>query len=293
MKVLVTGANGQVGSEVVNRAQNYGMEIVSLDRDQLDISDDKSVLKLIVTHNPLVIINAAAYTAVDKAEEEQQQAYAINQHGVENLVEACKSLDIPLFHISTDYVFDGEKIGAYLESDQPNPQSNYGKSKLQGDMAASKWHKHIILRVAWVFGVKGNNFVKTMLRLGRDKSELSIVNDQTGAPTFAGDIAEVLLNLCQQYKDSHQLKWGVYHYTGKDAVTWFQFAQEIFKQALRLGVLSSIPKLKPIETSKYPTPAQRPKNSVLNCSKINKAFNIEFKDWRIGLEQVILQEKNT
>lgn len=292
MKIVVTGAGGQVGSELVQQGENLSFTVVAADRTVLDISQRDAVKRFIQKQQPDIVINAAAYTAVDKAETEPELVFAINRDGVTYLAESCAIANIPLFHISTDYVFDGAQKKAYVEDDTPNPCGIYGQSKLAGELALVRENtQHIILRVAWVFAAKGNNFVRTMLRLGSGRDSLSVVADQHGAPTWAGDIAKTLLLLAEQYRDTKSLPWGIYHYAGIPSTTWFGFAETIFAQSQSLNMLSSPPALQAISTDQCPTPAKRPQNSLLNCQKINAMFDIEQADWRIGLTKVLKEWK--
>jgi len=293
MKVLVTGGHGQVGSELERLCSVKGHEILLTDHQHLDITDTQSVSVILKKYSPDVCINAAAYTAVDKAEEDRDRVFAVNRDGAANLAIACRELDIPLLHISTDYVFDGSKADAYLEEDVPSPASVYGQSKWEGDQSVIRTHeKHIILRVAWVFAANGHNFVKTMLRLGAERDQVGIVADQRGGPTWAGDIASALLEIAEQYIKGKSIKWGVYNYVGQPSVSWHEFAATIFDQAVELGLQERAPTLKAISTSDYPTPAKRPMNSVLDCSKIYTNFGIDQPDWRVGLKQVLQELKD-
>ncbi len=226
MKLLITGAKGQVGTELVAAAFIRGHEVHGFGSKELDISNLEQVNNTVQKIKPDVIINAAAYTAVDKAETEQELAYSVNSYGSENLATACQEQDIPLLHISTDYVYDGEKQSPYLETDRTNPMGVYGASKLEGDQKIQKtWHKHIILRVSWVFGEQGNNFVKTMLRLSQQRDELSIVDDQFGAPTSAKAISTCLLDILETAEfNQPQCPWGIYNLQSDPGVTWFGFA---------------------------------------------------------------------
>ncbi|MEJ1404687.1 MAG: dTDP-4-dehydrorhamnose reductase [Candidatus Sedimenticola sp. (ex Thyasira tokunagai)] len=288
MKIMITGSNGQVGSELNVRARTMGFDVIAVDCDQLDITQRDAVNDFISRYSPDLVINAAAYTAVDKAEEEVAIAFAVNRDGPLYLANACAERDIPLFHISTDYVFDGEKEAPYTESDQPNPQGVYGQSKLEGELAvASALVQQITLRVAWVFGATGANFVRTMLRLGGERAELGVVADQYGGPTYAGDIAETLLMLAEKIDRGDALQWGLYHYIGSPATSWHGFAEEIFKQAVSHGMLEKSPNVNRITTEEYPTPATRPKNSVLDSQRINEIFGVEQPDWRQGLDRVL------
>jgi dTDP-4-dehydrorhamnose reductase len=254
----------------------------------LDISNQDAVNAYIENCKPNILINAAAYTAVDKAESEKELAYAINRDGAIYLAQACLAANIPLFHISTDYIFDGTKNSAYIETDIPNPQSVYGKSKLEADLAIeSIIENHIILRVSWVFGALGNNFVKTMLRRSLEGEELKIVSDQQGSPTWAGAIALTLLDIAKRYDEGNPIQWGTYHYSSQPTTTWYEFADNIFDQAVDLGMMEKRPKIDPICTEEFPTAAARPLNSVLDCSKIIKALRTKQPDWHIGLNEVL------
>jgi dTDP-4-dehydrorhamnose reductase len=295
MKVLITGAKGQVGCELLQGelADKLAMHVVGFDRASLDITDYAQVDTILQREQPDVVINAAAYTAVDKAEQDIEQAYAINRDGPANLAKVCNALHIPLIHISTDYVFDGDKKTPYLETDLPNPTGVYGKSKLAGELAiADILKQHYIVRVAWVFGAHGNNFAKTMLKLGKERSELSVVADQKGSPTWAKDIAEVVLTLAKQTA-VQPLDWGIYHYAGAKQTTWFAFAQHIFETAADLKMITAKPQLLAITSEQYPTPAQRPQNSVLDCNKIKAALNVEPSNWQVGLKNVLTTWKST
>lgn len=292
LKILITGAHGQVGSELEKISISKGWEVLLTDHENLDITDPDAVQDFFNRHCPDICINAAAYTAVDNAESDSELAFAVNRDGAINLAGACKKAQIPLLHISTDYVFDGNQPSAYLETDEPNPASVYGKSKWEGDQGVSSvLSEYIILRVAWVFATSGNNFVKTMLRLAKQREELGIVADQKGAPTWAGDIATVLTNIVEKIKLGESVQWGTYHFIGKPVATWFEFANEIFRQALEMKLLDVAPKLNAITTEQYPTPAKRPLNSVLSCKKIEYELGIEQPDWKVALKKVLLELK--
>ena len=292
MKVLITGAQGQVGKELTQIANEKGFDVVAASRADLDITQAQSVENYITQCQPDIVINAAAFTAVDKAESEQDLAFAINRDGAKNIAGACKKQNIPLLHISTDYVFDGTKSESYSEDDTVSPLGVYGESKWQGEEAIRQGlSNYIILRVAWVFGAQGNNFVKTMLRLGHDRDELNVVADQFGGPSPAKNIAQTLIDLVEQYQKNNNLAWGTYHYCGNQKTTWYDFAKEIFKQAFELKLLNKEVKVNPITTAEYPTAAKRPENSMLNCSKLRSTFGIEMPEWKKALKQVLMELK--
>jgi dTDP-4-dehydrorhamnose reductase len=287
MKILIAGKNGQVGSCLVDQLSTISdVTLLALDREQLDITDATQVNKVVAEFNPNIIINAAAYTAVDKAEQECELANAINRDGPQNLAQAANKINAAIIHISTDYVFDGDSADSYTESDVTAPQGEYGRSKLAGEQAvAQACPKHIILRTAWVFGEYGNNFVKTMLRLAKTRDTLGVVADQFGGPTYAGDIANAIVTISKQIIDGNQA-YGIYHYSGFPHVSWHTFAEKIFEIALAQDVLVQPIKVNPITTLDYPTPAKRPANSRLNCHKIDSAFGIEQSDWQAALTRI-------
>ena len=288
MRVLITGCHGQVGSCLTQQlASNENTLVLALDREHLDITSQESVNAVVSEFQPTIIINAAAYTAVDKAEEEVELSYAINRDGPKFLAQAAQNLGAAILHISTDYVFEGNKVGEYLESDITNPQGVYGKSKLAGEMAVTEaCDKHIILRTAWVFGEDGNNFVKTMLRLGENRDALSVVGDQFGGPTYAGDIASTLIKIANLINQGDVVEYGVYHYSGLPHVSWFEFAEAIFNVAVEQGVIASKPSLTTIATEQYPTPAKRPSNSKLSTDKIMTLLAVEPSDWKAALSNI-------
>ncbi|MCR9421140.1 dTDP-4-dehydrorhamnose reductase [Vibrio sp. RM-69-4] len=288
MRILITGCYGQVGSSLTEQlANDENAEVLALDREHLDITNQDAVNAAVAEFQPTIIINAAAHTAVDKAEEEVELSYAINRDGPNYLAQAAQSVGAAILHISTDYVFEGNKMGEYAETDATNPQGVYGKSKLAGEIAvAEACDKHIILRTAWVFGENGNNFVKTMLRLGATRNELSIVGDQFGGPTYAGDIANTLIQIAQRITKGDAVEYGVYHYSGLPHVSWFDFADAIFDVAVEQGVLANKPSLTSITTDQYPTPAKRPSNSRLSTEKITQGFSVKASDWKAALNNI-------
>ncbi|WP_017221047.1 dTDP-4-dehydrorhamnose reductase [Moritella dasanensis] len=288
MRVLITGCNGQVGHCLTKQLKKKeDMVILALTRDDLDISDANAVEKIVLKFNPHIIINAAAYTAVDNAEKEADLSYQINCNGPQYLAEAANKIDAAMLHISTDYVFSGDKDGQYHPEDLTMPQGVYGESKLAGELAViAACDKHIILRTAWVFGEHGNNFVKTMLRLGKSRDSLSIVGDQFGGPTYAGDIATALIEIAIQIEIGKNIEYGIYHFSGFPHVSWFEFAESIFSEAKTQQVLNNVPVLNCIPTSDYPTPAKRPANSKLSTDKIMDNFGITASDWKTALNDV-------
>lgn len=279
---LITGANGQIGSQLVAQLQGKA-KVFATNRDRLDITDHQAVLQTVREFRPDVIINAAAHTAVDKAESEPDLAHAINCLGAENLAIAAQEVDAMILHISTDYVFDGQGDMPYQEIDPVAPQSVYGKTKLAGERAVqAACARHIILRTAWVFNEHGNNFVKTMIRLGKQRDILGVVADQFGSPTYAGDIAAALIAIAEQLLQGNE-QFGVYHFSGSPYVSWHGFAKEIFAQAVAQKILLNAPIVNAITTAAYPTPAVRPANSRLDCGKIQAAFGIQPSDWQRAL----------
>ena len=277
MKVLILGKNGQVGRCLQECAEKQDINYIALSREDCDISDQSKVEAYFnKQHDFDFVINAAAYTAVDKAEEEIDEAYAANYLAVEYLAKICKKYDIPLIHISTDYVFDGTKETLYTEDDSPNPVSVYGKSKLMGEKALqSIWHKHIILRVSWVFSSYGKNFVKTISRLAKERESLSVVADQYGSPTSAVSISEVLLAICQAQLEhpNADSRWGLYHYTDFPLTTWHQLAKAVVSN-LKVNTI-----IQPIKSSDYTTAAHRPHFSGLDTARVQQVFGINQRCW--------------
>ena len=285
-RFLITGAKGQVGSCLVPQLQGKA-EVLALARDELDITNQSAVKNAIISFHPDIIINAAAYTAVDRAETDIKLAEAINISGAQFLAGAANEIDAAILHISTDYVFDGTDTHPYKEDEQTRPQSVYGRTKLAGEIAVQHANpKHIILRTAWVFGEYGNNFVKTMLRLGKEREVLGVVGDQLGGPTYAGDIACALIQIANQIIAGIENVFGVYHFSGQPYVSWYEFAEHIFTEALAQKLLEKRPHLNCITTSDYPTPAKRPANSCLNLDKIKNVFGIAPSDWQKALKNL-------
>jgi dTDP-4-dehydrorhamnose reductase len=290
--ILVTGSDGQVGTEIIRLAEQRNIDLIAANKNQLDITQLSNIEDYVNKYEPELFINTAAFTAVDKAEEEIDMTFSVNRDGSANLAQACKNVGIPLLHISTDYVFKGDKEEPYHEDDIPDPESVYGKSKWEGEKAIQEIiQQHIILRTSWVFSASGQNFPNTMLRLANERDTLNIVNDQYGAPTWAGDIASVLLDIADNYMQGNNINWGLYHYTGRPVTNWFEFAKIIFVQAEQLGMLNQIPDLKAVSSENYRTAAKRPKNSELGCEKIHKEFGLNQPDWQIGLNRVLNEWK--
>lgn len=280
MVILVTGSSGQLGQALQSVAHQYSsIQFVFCTSAELDITNKESCMAAFNKYQPDYCINAAAYTAVDKAETEPEKAFEVNVMGVENVAKACKLCSTTLFHISTDFVFDGKKQQPYTEDDEPNPQSVYGKTKLEGEKALKRvLDNYFIIRTSWVYSDFGNNFKKTMLRLAKDCKEISVVNDQTGRPTHAVDLASMLLEMIMKAEslksEPDKLKglYSIYNYSGYEICTWYDFAVAIFKEN-NIDVA-----VRPISTEEYITLAKRPKYSVLDKNKIEKTFGIESKN---------------
>lgn len=275
MKVLVTGVNGQLGYDVVKELQKQNIEYFGATRKDFDITDFKATEKFIIGYMPDVVIHCAAYTAVDKAEDDKEQCYLVNAAATENISRICKKINTKMLYISTDYVFDGTKDGFYEVDDKPNPINVYGRTKLLGEQAVQKiLNKYFIVRISWVFGKHGNNFVKTMLRLGKEKKEVNVVADQYGSPTYTADLAPLLVKMIETDK------YGVYHATNEGVCSWAEFAEEIFRIAeIRV-------KVNYITADKYLTKAKRPLNSRLSKEKLEKYF-CRLPFWKTALEKLI------
>ena len=278
--ILVTGSNGQVGSEIKELSSNYNYNFFFTTRDDIDITSKESIKEFCQTNSINVIINCAAYTAVDKAQSDIENADLVNRKAVKKLSIVAKELNIKLIHISTDYVFDGKNFKPYVEEFQTNPQSIYGKTKLDGENEIRDINplNSIIIRTSWVYSYYGNNFVKTMLRLGKEKEELGVIFDQIGTPTYAKDLAKIILDIVPQIDNQ---KVEIYNYSNEGVLSWYDFAKEIMKMA-KLNC-----KINPIETYQYPTPAKRPHFSLLNKNKIKSTFNIEIPYWKDGLDDCL------
>lgn len=281
MKVLVTGADGQVGRALI-ASRPPGLQLCPAGRDRLDLTDTDQIRRCLDSERPGIVVNCAAYTAVDKAESELSAAMAVNRGGVAKLAAAMAERGMALIHLSTDYVFDGGKPDAYVESDAPAPINVYGQSKLAGEEAIRKTlADHVILRTSWVYSSDGQNFMRTMLRLARDRDEIRVVDDQLGCPTAACHIAEAIAIVAHEIEHGMEGRWGLYHYRDDAAVTWHEFARRIFKTAGPR--IDRVPKLVPVSTAEFPTAAARPANSVLDCRHIKDAFGIVPMSMQAGL----------
>ena len=265
MKILVTGYKGQLGYDVVNEATSRGIEAIGVDIDEMDITNQEQVNTVIKSGNYDAVVHCAAWTAVDKAEEPElfETVKKVNATGTKYIADVCEELDIPMMYFSTDYVFDGEGTTPWNEYDERHPLNVYGLTKAQGEEFVEKLKKHFIIRIAWVFGKNGNNFIKTMLRLGKERGAVSVVNDQVGNPTYTYDLAKLVVDMIQTDK------YGKYHATNSgDFISWYDFACEIFKQA-GMDV-----KVTPVDSNQFPAKAKRPKNSRMNQTELDKnGFN--------------------
>jgi dTDP-4-dehydrorhamnose reductase len=289
VRILVFGAGGQVGREVSRAAWPASWELSPLDRSAIDVARPAAVSAVIARERPDLVVNLAAYTAVDRAESEPEAAWAVNCAGAANIAAVCGEDTTALIHLSTDYVFDGSKRGAYREEDAVNPLGVYGRSKEAGERAvrAAMAH-HIIVRTAWVYGAQGANFVRTMLRLGAERPVLRVVADQQGCPTAAADIAAALVAIAKGIERG-TAHWGTFHFAGAGSTSWHGFAEEIIEVATRFGAwpAAAKPRVEPITTDQYPTAARRPMNSVLDCRNIAAAFGISAPPWQTSLPAVI------
>lgn len=284
--ILQFGATGQVARELLMCAPYAGARIQSLSRHDCDLTDEASVRRAVLdaSEDTDVVVNAAAYTAVDRAEDDREAAIAINERAPGVMAHACRERALPLIHLSTDYVFSGEKPASYGEDDPVEPIGVYGHSKLAGERAVSLAHPGaVILRTSWVFSPWGQNFLRTMVRLAGEREELGIVDDQHGCPTPAADLAEAVLAIALKLARGQDGYGGIYHFSGGEPTTWRRFADAIFAEMSALGMKT--PKVNPVTTREYPTPAARPAHSVLNCRKIGRVFNIQPADWRAGLRR--------
>ena len=290
-KILLTGVNGQVGHSLQQKLAHY--EVIALNRNQLDLTDIAAIQRVVRATQPDLIINPAAYTAVDKAETEPDLVFAINAAAPQVLAEEAAKLGAALIHFSTDYVYDGTKASAYIETDAVNPISVYGKSKLAGEEAIRLVGlPHLILRTSWVYGAYGKNFLKTIIRLASERDSLRIVADQYGAPTSNESIADAVVSLLTTWQMNDASQTGIYHLTNQGKTSWHGFSEAIVEEYHRLAIHKNWSPLKaseivPISTADYPTPAVRPANSYLDNSKLNQVFGLNMPTWQQGLQQVM------
>ena len=287
MKILITGGRGQLGRELFQECQTRDFDVQAPSHHQMDITDIKAVKNFIDLHQPSCVINAAAYTQVDKAESEKSLAFAVNKTGCRNLAQICAKNEIPLVQVSTDYVFDGQKNAPYHESDPISPIGVYGCSKAAGETEVrSNLKEHIILRTSWLYGVYGRNFVKTMLKMTETKERIRVVSDQYGSPTSAGDLSKTILAMVDKWRQQSVMAWGTYHYCGQGIVSWHEFAETIIELARCYGKVKTN-RVESITTADYPTKARRPAFSALDCNLIKKNFGINPKPWRESLKSTI------
>ncbi len=288
MRIVITGAQGQLGRDVVKTSVDRGFDAVGLGRSRLDITRTAMVARTIEDHRPDLVINCAAFTAVDLAEKEMESALAANRDGPANLAAACSRLSAPLVHISTDYVFDGTQADPYAETDPVRPINAYGASKLAGEQEIqNRTRRFIILRTAWVFGIHGHNFVKTMLKLSMERETLRVVDDRVGSPTFAGHLAEAIATIAAHYRRQRDIPWGIYQYGGQPPTSWHGLADYTLALARERGLPLKVAHLEAVPTSEYPLPAKRAANSQLDCRKIKQVFGLDPSPWQSGVEAVV------
>ncbi len=281
MKILITGAKGQLGQDVVKLLEEQTCEVFSFGREELNITDEKQVNEKVLSIQPDIIIHTAAYTQVDQAESDEEAAFKVNAEGTKYLAQAAESVGAKFCYVSTDYVFDGTKNTPYKADDQTNPQTVYGKSKLVGEQYTQEYcSKYFIVRTSWVFGIYGNNFVKTMLRLAESKKEIGVVNDQVGSPTYTADLANFIIKLMKSNK------YGIYHASNSGVCSWYDFAQEIFKLA-QLDV-----RMKPLKSKEFIRAAVRPKYSVLYKEGTQEQEIYKFADWEDALKRYFADVEN-
>lgn len=288
MRIFVTGSSGQLARslrEALRSRTDVAVEFGA--RPDLDLADPKSVYRAISAFKPDIVVNPAAYTSVDKAESEAELAYRINEDGARSVARAAQAAGATIVHLSTDYVFDGTKTSAYDETDPTRPTTTYGKSKLAGELAVAQENpQHLILRTSWVYAPFGQNFVRTMLRLGQERERVRVVNDQRGCPTYAPDIAQAILAIAEQIQPSWQEAYaGVTHLAGPDVVSWYEFAREIFAGAAARG--APAPAVDQIATSEYPTPAKRPANSQLATDRLRSLFGVTIPPMQTSLSSCL------
>ncbi len=286
--IWLIGNRGMLGSEIEELFITRGVSCYTSDMD-VDITDSGRLREFAAGKNISWIINCSAYTAVDRAEDDIDRAFLVNSAGVQNIAGVAKEINAKIIHFSTDYVYDGLKSGAYNENDDTEPVTVYGKSKLSGDrLLSEEWHKHFILRISWLFGKNGNNFVFTMLKLFREKDTVKVVNDQWGSPTYTGDLSKALYHIITTDSD----KYGIYHYSGEGKITWYDFAMAVYEKAKNYHIIDTNVNIIPIETKDYPTKAKRPFNSYLSKEKILKELHIRVPAWEEMLDSFLSSIKN-
>ena len=289
MKTLIAGAKGQLGHDLMAAGRDAGWEAAGIDLPECDITNADSLRQAFQDGAPYtVVINAAAYTAVDQAESDKDTAFAVNCEAVGHLASLCREYDTPLIHVSTDYVFDGTQTRPYRSSDPVSPLGVYGQSKAAGeDILRTRLQQHVIIRTSWLYGEHGNNFVKTMLHHGMQRDELQVVDDQVGCPTYAYDLAAAIVHVAQSIARGN-CSWGTYHYCNEGAVTWYAFARKIFALA-QLYEQFKVQEIIPILSHHYPTPAPRPNFSVLDCTTIEEVFGVSRRNWDDALREMLAQ----
>ncbi len=275
MKVLVTGVNGQLGHDIVEECQKRNIEAIGVDVKEMDITNANQVNEVITSSHVDAVIHCAAWTAVDKAEDEVEQCRKVNRDGTKHIVDVCERLDLPLMYFSTDYVFDGQGKEPWNEYDERHPLNVYGKTKYEGELEVERLKNHFIIRISWAFGFNGGNFIKTMLRLGKERGEVSVVNDQVGSPTYTYDLARLCVDMIQTKE------YGTYHATNEGICSWYEFACEIFRQA-NMDVI-----VHPVDSSQFPTRAVRPKNSRMNKTELDKHGFTRLPSWQDALERYL------
>ena len=275
MKVFVTGAKGQLGHDVVNELEKRGHTAIGVDIEEMDITDKDAVKRVITQVSPEAVVHCAAYTAVDAAEEQVELCHRVNGLGTENMAEVCKELNCKLMYISTDYVFNGQGTRPWEPDDERAPLNVYGQTKYEGELAVEALEKYFIVRIAWVFGVNGKNFIKTMLNLGKTRDHLTVVDDQVGSPTYTYDLARLLVDLIETEK------YGRYHATNEGVCSWYEFACEIFKKA---GIEITV---SPVSSNEYPAKAKRPQNSRMDKSKLKEMGFKPLPTWQDALERYL------
>ncbi len=288
MKVLLTGAGGQLGKCIIDRVPDT-WKFVALTSSEFDITSKEQADEIFKKHNPDIIINAAAYTAVDKAENDEEITRMVNATAVKKLTKLCKNNEALFIHISTDYVFDGESAVSYVEDDPINPINIYGKTKAEGELAIGRSGcDYFIIRTSWVFSEYGQNFLKTMMTLAQDNQNINIISDQIGCPTYAGDIADCIISIINSKNTANN---ETLHFAGGQVTSWADYGKCIFDLALKAKKIPHAVEVTPITTDQYPAAAQRPKNSVLNCSKINSLYGVSPSDWKGALAKLMQSDK--